>query len=95
MVVSKKKLFVFGGFHDNNQNYKYFNDIFMFSLENYTWQEIKPSGVVVPPPRSGCCMSASTDGKILVWGGYSKANVKKEVDRGVTHTDAYALIQDS
>lgn len=95
MVCAKKKLIVFGGFHDNNQSYKYFNDIHMFSLETYTWQKIEPVGVVQPPARSGCCMAATADGKIIVWGGYSKSSVKKEIDRGVTHADMYILAEDS
>lgn len=93
MVVSKKKLFVFGGFHDNNVSYKYFNDLYAFSLEDYTWSKIEVTGGV-PPARSGCCMVPTSEGKILIWGGYSKSSVKKEVDRGVTHSDMYSLAQD-
>ncbi|XP_055382625.1 kelch domain-containing protein 4 [Condylostylus longicornis] len=94
MTVTKKKLIVFGGFHDNNQAYKYFNDVHMFSLESYTWLKIDITGTILPPPRSGCCISASPDGKILIWGGYSKSQVKKEIDRGTTHTDMFALTPD-
>lgn len=90
MVVAKKKLFVFGGFHDNNQVYRYFNDLFVFSLESYTWLEVTVGGSL-PSPRSGCCMVAGQDGKILVWGGFSKTAVKKGVDRGVSHADMFAL----
>ena len=95
MVASKKRLIVFGGFHDNNQSYRYFNDVHVFCLQNYTWQQIEVGGAIVPPPRSGCCMAACPDGKILIWGGYSKAQLKKDVDRGVTHTDMFALTPDS
>ncbi|XP_055844133.1 kelch domain-containing protein 4 [Episyrphus balteatus] len=94
MVASKKKLFVFGGFHDNNQSYKYHNDVHIFSLESYTWLKIDVQGAIVPPPRSACCMAACPDGKILIWGGYSKSQVKKDVDRGITHTDMYHLVPD-
>ncbi|XP_052896657.1 kelch domain-containing protein 4 [Anopheles moucheti] len=93
MVVTRKKLFVFGGFHDNNASYRYFNDLYAFSLENYSWTKIDAVGTA-PPARSGCCMVANTDGKILIWGGYSKTNVKKEIDRGTTHTDMFALVAD-
>jgi N-acetylneuraminic acid mutarotase len=94
MVQTKKKLFVFGGFHDNNNTYKYFNDLYVFSMENYTWQTIVLTGTP-PPARSGCCMVANTDGKIIVWGGYSKAVVKKEFDKGLNHGDMYSLLADS
>ncbi|KAH8262441.1 hypothetical protein KR026_005772 [Drosophila bipectinata] len=94
MTVSKKRLFIFGGFLDNNQSYNYFNDIHIFSLETYQWLKVEIGGVVVPPARSGCCIAAAPDGKIFIWGGYSRASMKKEVDRGVTHTDMFVLSQD-
>ena len=95
MAVSKKKLFVFGGFHDNNQSYRYFNDMHIFSLETYTWLQVEIGGAILPPPRSGCCISATSEGKILIWGGYTKSQMKKDIDRGITHTDMYALTPDS
>lgn len=95
MVFYKKQLIVFGGFHDNNQNYRYFNDVHIFSMENYTWNKVEISGSVQPAPRSGGCMVVSQEGKILVWGGYSRSEVKKKIDRGVTHSDMFALIQES
>lgn len=95
MILMKKKIFVFGGFHDNNQSYKYFNDVYSFSLEDYTWQKIEAGGALQPAPRSGCCMAPTTDGKILIWGGYSRSAVKKEIDRGVVHADMFSLVQDS
>uniref|UniRef100_A0A7G3AUG2 Kelch domain-containing protein 4 n=1 Tax=Lutzomyia longipalpis TaxID=7200 RepID=A0A7G3AUG2_LUTLO len=94
MVLLKKRLFVFGGFHDNNQSYKYFNDVHFFSLEEYKWYKVDVAGVAPPPPRSGCCMAATSNGSILIWGGYSKASVKKDADRGTTHWDSYALVPD-
>lgn len=95
MIVHKKKIFLFGGFHDNGQSYRYFNDVYTFSLEDYKWQEIKCGGVNPPPPRSGCCLAACPDGKLLMWGGYSKSVVKKELDKGTTHWDSYSLVPDS
>ncbi|KAH8298672.1 hypothetical protein KR018_010674 [Drosophila ironensis] len=94
MTVAKKRLFIFGGFHDNNQSYNYFNDLHIFSLESYQWLKVELSGPLLPAPRSGCCIAAAPDGKIFVWGGYSRASMKKEVDRGVTHTDMFVLSQD-
>lgn len=95
MIAMKKKLFVFGGFYDTGTSYKYFNDVWCFNLETYQWQEIKPSGAIKPAPRSAGCMAATPDGKILIWGGYSKTAVKKEIDRGVTHSDMFALVPES
>lgn len=95
MVAIKKKLFVFGGFHDSSLSYKYFNDVWMFNLETYQWQEINVTGTVKPIARSAGCMAGTNDGRILIWGGYSKTNVKKEIDRGITHGDMFCLAPDS
>lgn len=92
MIALKKKLYVFGGFYDTGLSYKYYNDVWVFSLETYKWHEIKPTGFLVPAPRSACCMTATPDGKILIWGGYSKSLVKKDIDKGITHTDMFALV---
>ncbi|XP_017480471.1 PREDICTED: kelch domain-containing protein 4 [Rhagoletis zephyria] len=94
MVANKKRLFIFGGFHDNNQSYRYFNDVHIFSLESYEWLKIEISGAIIPAPRSGCCMAACPDGKVLIWGGYSKAAVKKDADRGIVHTDMFSIVPD-
>lgn len=90
MVHSKKKLFVFGGFYDNNQSSRYFNDVHIFSLENYTWSKLDITGTA-PAPRAASCITATVDGRILIWGGYSKANMKKDVEKGTTHSDMFSL----
>lgn len=95
MIALKKKLYVFGGFYDTGMSYKYYNDVWVFSMETYQWQEISTSGAIKPAPRSAGCMAATPDGKILIWGGYSKTSVKKEIDRGVTHSDMFSLVADS
>lgn len=38
---------------------------------------------------------ATSDGKVLVFGGYSKVRVKKDEDKGTTHMDAFLLGPDS
>jgi len=93
MVAVKKQLIVFGGFHDNAREFKYFNDIYSFNLENYEWKKLECSGNG-PCPRSACQMTGISDGRILIYGGYSKEKVKKDVDKGITHTDMYILAPD-
>lgn len=44
MVLSKKNLVVFGGYHDNGIDYKYYNDVHLFDLESRTWRKIEPAG---------------------------------------------------
>ncbi|XP_059160782.1 kelch domain-containing protein 4-like [Physella acuta] len=94
MVALKKQLIVFGGFHDNIRDYKYYNDVYSFDLETYTWAALTPSGSG-PSPRSACVLLPMPDlGKIVVYGGYSKERLKKDVDKGTTHTDMFALMQE-
>lgn len=95
MISMKQKLFVFGGFYDTGVSYKYYNDVWMFSLETYQWQQIDTIGSIIPQPRSAACMTSTPDGKILIFGGYSKTSVKKEIDRGITHSDMFMLAPES
>lgn len=90
MVYSKKRLIIFGGFYDNNQTSKYFNDVHVFSMENYTWTKLDVTGTP-PAPRSASCITVTTDQRILIWGGYSKMNMKKDVEKGTTHSDMFSL----
>lgn len=90
MVCVKKQLIVFGGFHDNLRDYKYFNDVYAFNLDTRVWTKLEPSGTP-PSPRSGCQMVHTPDGKVLIFGGYSKIKVKKDVDKGTVHTDMFLL----
>jgi len=59
-------------------------------LDTYKWSKIEPVGKI-PSPRSGCQMAALTDGRILLYGGYSREKVKKDVDKGISHTDMFNL----
>lgn len=93
MICVKKHLVVFGGFHDNLRECKYYNDVHIFNLETYTWKKVEPLGTP-PSPRSGCQMVPLPDGKILISGGYSKQTVKKDVDKGIVHTDTFTLVPD-
>lgn len=34
-------------------------------------------------------------GRVVVYGGYSKEKIKKDVDKGSTHTDMFVLMQES
>ncbi|XP_006888923.1 PREDICTED: kelch domain-containing protein 4 [Elephantulus edwardii] len=90
MVAWKRLLVVFGGFHESTRDYIYYNDVHIFNLDTFTWTKLSPSGMG-PSPRSGCLMSVSTQGGIVIYGGYSKQRVKKDVDRGTLHSDMFLL----
>jgi hypothetical protein len=95
MVACQKMLFVFGGFHESTNDYRYFNDLHAFNVETYKWIKLDLSGIP-PSPRSACVMTATQDqSRIVIYGGYSKERVKRDVDRGQVHTDMYALTFDN
>ncbi|KAF8771893.1 Kelch domain-containing protein 4 [Argiope bruennichi] len=90
MVVRKKQIVVFGGFHETFENYTYLNDLYVFNLETYTWSKIEPVGKI-PSLRSASLFAPLTDGRILLYGGYYRQKVKKGVDKGSEFTDMYHL----
>ncbi|XP_037371651.1 kelch domain-containing protein 4 isoform X2 [Talpa occidentalis] len=90
MVAWKRQLVVFGGFHESARDYIYYNDVYAFSLDTLRWSKLAPAGTG-PTPRSGCQMSVTPQGSILIYGGYSKQRVKKDVDRGTQHADMFLL----
>ncbi|KAK1118624.1 hypothetical protein K0M31_014929 [Melipona bicolor] len=90
MVHIKKQLIVFGGFHDNLRDCKYFNDVYIFNLETYIWHKIQLSGTP-PLPRSGCILLPTSENKLIVYGGYSKERIKKDVDKGCIHNDMFLM----
>jgi len=90
MVAYKNLLIVFGGFHDNLRDCRYFNDLYAFDLDNRTWKTLETTGPV-PSPRSACQFLIAPDGRICLYGGYCKQKLKKDVEKGVTHTDMFFL----
>lgn len=50
---------------------------------------------IPPAPRSGCVLLPTADGKLVVYGGYSKTRLRKDVERGCVHSDMFLLTQAS
>ncbi|KAM4722605.1 kelch domain-containing protein 4 [Rhinophrynus dorsalis] len=94
MVYCKRQLIVFGGFHESTRDYIYYNDLYTFNLDSFIWAKLTPSGNG-PLPRSGCQMTPTQDGNVVIYGGYSKQRVKKDVDKGTVHTDMFLLKQEA
>ncbi|XP_066505188.1 kelch domain-containing protein 4 isoform X2 [Hoplias malabaricus] len=91
MVLSKRQLLVFGGFHESARDYIYYNDVHAFNLDTFTWSRLTPSGSG-PSPRSACQMTPTLDGTgVIIYGGYSKSRAKKDVDKGTIHSDMFLL----
>lgn len=63
----KNELFMFGGESVEGGYSKFFNDMFVYSLDNDIWRKITSPNS--PMPRSGHAMCAHPSGIILVFGG--------------------------
>ncbi|CAL8358567.1 unnamed protein product [Lota lota] len=91
MVLSKRQLLVFGGFHESTRDFIYYNDVYAFSLDSFSWSRLSPSGSA-PSPRSACQMTCTPDASgVIVYGGYSKLKAKKDVEKGTIHSDMFLL----
>ncbi|NXO83698.1 KLDC4 protein, partial [Sitta europaea] len=90
MVVCKRQLIIFGGFHESARDFIYYNDVYTFNLDSFTWSKLAPAGLG-PAPRSGCQMTPTPEGNIIIYGGYSKQRIKRDVDKGTLHTDMFLL----
>ncbi|KAL8195048.1 UNVERIFIED_CONTAM: kelch domain containing 4, partial [Gekko kuhli] len=90
MVVCRRQLVVFGGFHESARDYIYYNDAYTFNLDTFAWVKLAPSGMA-PSPRSGSQLATTPEGNVLIYGGYSKQRIKKDVDKGTLHTDMFLL----
>lgn len=50
----------------------------------------------IPPlPRSGSILLPIPENKLLIYGGYSKERIKKDVDKGYIHSDMFLMIPES
>ncbi|KAF7805992.1 Kelch domain-containing protein 4 [Senna tora] len=91
MVLYKHKIIVFGGFYDTLREVRYYNDLFVFDLDQFKWQEIKPKpGAMWPTGRSGFQLfvhqdEASKLSETLIW-SYSGIN-----EKGIVHSDMWSL----
>ncbi len=95
MALVRRHLVVFGGFHDNNRECKYFNDVHAFDIDNMKWKKPEIVGAA-PAPRSGCVLFPLADGRgVAVFGGYCKEKGKKDAEKGKTLADMFILTPDS
>ncbi|PKU67818.1 Epithiospecifier protein [Dendrobium catenatum] len=93
MVIYKHKIIIFGGFYDTLREVRYYNDLHVFDLDQFKWQEIKPRpGCLWPSPRSGFQLFVYQD-EIFLYGGYSKevSPDKTGSEKGIVHSDLWAL----
>ncbi|KAG6635007.1 kelch domain-containing protein 4 [Carya illinoinensis] len=93
MVLYKHKIIVFGGFYDTLREVRYYNDLHIFDLDQFKWQEIKSRpGSMWPSARSGFQFFIFQD-EIFLYGGYSKevSSDKNSSEKGIVHSDLWSL----
>ncbi|KAL6174989.1 hypothetical protein ACLB2K_051632 [Fragaria x ananassa] len=93
MVLYKHKIIVFGGFYDTLREVRYYNDLYVFDLDLFKWQEITPRpGAMWPSARSGFQFFVYQD-EIFLYGGYSKevSSDKTGSEKGIVHSDLWSL----
>ncbi|KAK2997128.1 hypothetical protein RJ639_026536, partial [Escallonia herrerae] len=93
MVLYKHKIIVFGGFYDTLREVRYFNDLHVFDLDLFKWQEIKGKpGCMWPTARSGFQFTVYQD-EVYLYGGYSKeiSSDKNNSEKGIVHSDMWSL----
>lgn len=71
----------------------------MFNLETNQWEEVKFTATGLsdqPSPRSACQLSVcAKTSQIILYGGYCREKLKKEKEKGITHSDMFILQQES
>eukprot|EP00050_Salpingoeca_kvevrii_P022367 m.125330 g.125330 ORF g.125330 m.125330 type:complete len:543 (-) comp9688_c0_seq13:120-1748(-) len=92
MVAFKKRLVVFGGFHDDDRRAaRYFDDLHVFNIETAQWSKLSfPPVIPSPEARSAFHFVPTADG-ILMFGGFSKERVKGENFKSRRHNDVWLL----
>ncbi|XP_063594904.1 kelch domain-containing protein 4-like [Penaeus indicus] len=100
------QLWIFGGeFTSQSQSqFHHFKDLWVFHFKTKKWEKIHLKSNLkcikifspgkAPCPRSACQMVPISDGRVLIYGGYSKQKLKRDVEKGVTHTDMHLLCPD-
>jgi N-acetylneuraminic acid mutarotase len=74
MVLYKGQIILFGGFFDASKEVKYYNDVWVYTIETLKWEclTLSRSGNNGPSPRGGCQLALHPESSTLfVIGGYS------------------------
>ncbi|KAJ7046766.1 galactose oxidase [Mycena alexandri] len=91
MAIWKHFIVLFGGFYDPGVTTRYLNDLWLFDLQEYKWQQIEFRATDLrPSPRSGFSFLPTADG-IILHGGYCKEYAKGKRPVGVMLEDTWFL----
>ncbi|KAG8851378.1 hypothetical protein FRB96_009213 [Tulasnella sp. 330] len=91
MAIWKHFIVLFGGFVDVGVRTNYLNDVWLFSFDNYKWEQVEfPPHHQQPSPRSGFSFLPTPDGVVL-HGGYYKDYIKGKRPIGIALDDTWFL----
>jgi len=82
------KIYIFGGRCHEDYNWHYYNDLWSFDTETWTWERISPKG---NPPEARCKHAAAAVGRdIFIYGGYAYRSAKAQYLDDVYRYDTVA-----
>lgn len=89
MVVWRNYIVLFGGFYEAMRDVRWYNDCYLFSLQEERWTQIHfKSHVSIPKPRSGMQMAVyPAEDQVFLYGGYSKIKEPGQKKEGKVHED--------
>lgn len=91
MTVWKNYVILSGGFRDLGTQTTYLNDLWLFDVMNYKWQQVEfPQTMTMPDPRSGHSLVCYND-ECIMYGGYTKVKAGKGLQKGKVLTDTWSL----
>ena len=90
MALWKNFIVLFGGFYDNYIETKYYDDLWIFDIQNGKWNKIEIADICKPSARSGFVF-IPYEGGIVLHGGYYKKYSKKDKAQGLVLNDTWLL----
>jgi hypothetical protein len=91
MTIWKNYILLSGGFRDLGSHTTYLNDLWLFDIMNYKWQQVEfPPTMSMPDPRSGHSFICYND-ECIMYGGYTKVKAGKGLQKGKVLNDTWTL----
>ncbi|EMG46134.1 KEL3 Kelch repeat-containing protein 3 [Candida maltosa Xu316] len=91
LAVWKNYIILHGGFRDLGTMTTYMNDVWLFDINEFKWQQVEfPANHPVPDARSGHSLLPCADGAV-VYGGYTKVKARKGLQKGKVLSDCWIL----
>jgi N-acetylneuraminic acid mutarotase len=90
MLCHKGRIYLFGGYYDAGDTMKYYNDLWMFDVDEWRWEALGDVRAKWPAARSGFQWVLHGD-QIVMHGGYAKARDEEdaELEHGVALEDTW------